>query len=229
MSLFIDPYNPNLKMMIKTLHPTPGYCFIVDIVGSTQMKDGKVGEWVESFRRTFAAIRKESSLEFSVMKSLGDALLLFLPSTTTGLIKPLDLVVRLTEIIRAGGSVKVRVGAAFCMDSFDITFIPDTPDVYGKDIDLTARLVELADEGEIVMNNSFAQSALRALARTSSEEFAWIKNQMVGPVAKRLKGFHQAVKVYRLRIPAGGKDIHSMINDSYRFKTERRVAIVEPA
>ena len=53
----------------------------------------------------------------------------------------------------------VKIGATFCKESYDITFIEGNSDIYGKDVDLTARLATLANSQEIVMNSELLTPA----------------------------------------------------------------------
>jgi hypothetical protein len=46
MSYYIDPTDRDLKSKIAALRPTPGFCFFIDIVGSTELKDKSLQEWI---------------------------------------------------------------------------------------------------------------------------------------------------------------------------------------
>ena len=85
---------------------------------------------------------------------MGDGLLFFIPESDMNGETPLILFNSLCEIINSTEAYlrHVKIGAAYCNDAYDITFIKNAPDIYGKDIDLTARLASLACSKEIRHN-----------------------------------------------------------------------------
>jgi hypothetical protein len=100
---------------------------------------------------------------------------------------------------------RTKVAAVYCRDAYEITFIQNTNDIYGKDVDLAGRLLSIALEGEIIMNEPFVEH-LRAACDESA-----IKNQFPdvakirGPWPQQFKGFADYINVYKL--PAGGTSL----------------------
>jgi class 3 adenylate cyclase len=73
MSLLFNPNDRDLKQKIQRLAPSPGYCVIADIVGSTKMKDDALPSWAARIYNTFSLLT--SYLHVSSLKSIGDALM----------------------------------------------------------------------------------------------------------------------------------------------------------
>jgi hypothetical protein len=97
---------------------------------------------------------------------------------------------------------KTKAAVAYCSDAYEVTFQKGTEDIYGKDIDLTARLASTACKGEIIMNEPFVER-LHADSKVSSISPADSDvSKITGPQRTRFKGFEEDVNVYKL--PIGG-------------------------
>ena len=92
----------------------------------------------------------------------------------------------------------VKVGACYCQHAYEISFLPNTRDVYGKDVDLRARLQGMAGTGEIVMNSDFVNKVKIAFNATGNkEQFSEVKD-IQGPFREDIRGFANKIDVYRL-------------------------------
>ena len=144
------------------------------------------------------------------LKSLGDSLMFYVPEselnqrnqTALDLFQPLTYVAQ-EEAKDIFGRSKIAV--TYCQDAYEITFLKGTNDIYGKDIDLTARLMGLAGEGEILMNESFVDRVREVYnASPLQREFPDVQ-KIVGPWPQSFKGFGGYVNAYKL--PAAGTSL----------------------
>jgi len=201
MSLFISPVDPNLKEAIENLRPTPGYCLFIDIAGSTELKDLELPKWIIYTYNTFANIQTYLFSKFEPIKVLGDGLLFFIPETEMQEETPLTLYNGLTNIVSEEGPYfkEVKIGAAFCRNAYDITFVRGNRDIYGKDIDLTARLAGEAASREIVMNKEFVEKIRSAWTGTFNKSNLEEVERINGPELIPIRGFTNRVEVFRFR------------------------------
>ncbi len=203
MSLVFDPTDRDLKKKVQQLAPTPGYCIIADIVGSTQMKDQSVPSWAARIFNTFSLLT--SYLHVSPLKSIGDALMFYIPEAELSrTASPLQIFFGLCLFVQEKDSEFSTAKAAitYCTNAYELTFVRGTHDIYGKDIDLTARLLGTALEREIVMNAPFVEQ-LRAnhAVAANRDDFPDVP-KIEGPWSQLFKGFPDYVTTYKL--PAGG-------------------------
>ena len=91
-----------------------------------------------------------------------------------------------------------------CEDAYEVTFMPGTPDIQGKDIDLAARLVKDAGPQEMVMNKAFYDQPRcnflnwRSTGNVRGREDGYMQFENVqGPWSKSVKGFDEAVDIYK--------------------------------
>lgn len=102
------------------------------------------------------------------------------------------------------GSTKTAI--AYCQDAYEITFIQDTYDIHGKDIDLTARFMSIALEGEVMMNQSFVEQVRTAYHESTTRSECSDVPKIVGPWPQRFKGFAGYISVYKL--PCAAPSLH---------------------
>ena len=200
MSLFINPYDKDLPQKVLQLKPMRGYCFIIDIAGSTELKDIDLSKWIVFIYNTFANIMGNLFMKFNPIKSLGDALMFFIPEGKMEDETPITLFHALWNIISSDepNLKEVKIGATFCSEAYDITFVPDSIDIYGKDIDLTARLSSLAESQEIMMNFAFVEKVKEEYEKTGkSLSYAEVE-QIKGPWPTKISGFKEYQNIYKV-------------------------------
>ncbi len=200
MSLFINPYDKDLPQKVLKLKPNKGYCFIIDIAGSTELKDIDLSKWIIFIYNTFANIMGNLFMKFNPIKSLGDALMFFIPEDNMKGENPLTLFNALWNIISSDepNLKEVKIGASYCSDAYDITFVPDTYDIYGKDIDLTARLSSLAESREILMNTTWVEKVREEYERAGSPRTFPEIELIKGPWPIKISGFKEYQNIYKV-------------------------------
>lgn len=200
MSLFINPYDKDLPQKVLQLKPMKGYCFIIDIAGSTELKDIDLSKWIVFIYNTFANIMGNLFMKFNPIKSLGDALMFFIPEGNMEDETPITLFHALWNIISSDepNLKEVKIGATFCSEAYDITFVPDSIDIYGKDIDLTARLSSLAESQEIMMNFAFVEKVKEEYEKLGKSSSYSEVEQIKGPWPTKISGFKEYQNIYKV-------------------------------
>jgi hypothetical protein len=199
MCLFYNAKDPQLNEKFQNLKPTPGYCVFVDIAESVALKDQGMEVWCATIHNTF--LKSKYWLDsFLPIKSIGDCIMFFIPenSLPEGF-DTLSLFHSLHTIIRDGAYPKqpVRLSATFCENAYEITFIEGVKDVYGKEIDLAARLLDKANPQELVMNESFYFKAKDVYTRLWDQNDYKEFGDVLGPWPEIFKGFNEPVKIYK--------------------------------
>jgi class 3 adenylate cyclase len=200
----------NLRLKIEELQPVPGYCIMVDMVASTAAKDAELSSWLSRTHDCFALVKSKLS-NFTPLKSMGDALMYYIreselrkdngnPLKTIFL--PLCFAIQEPEKDMFG---RTKIAVAYCQHAYEVTFLKDTYDIYGKDIDLTARLLSVASEEEIVMNEPFVEQVRADFKESSIQSTYPDVPRIKGPWPQRFKGFEKEVHIYKL--PRGGTSL----------------------
>lgn len=209
--------NPRLKDEFPRLQPIPGYCIFVDLVDSVALKDQGKEMWCQAIRSVIVhapewlgVVNPEETSEkqsvFPPLKVMGDGVMFFVPqSSMASDASALSIFHSLHSIIEDSVYVvekryhkrEVRVAAVFCeKDAYEITFVEGVNDVYGKDIDLAARLLKKANPQELVMNEAFFLKAKNLFERSNKPEHREF-GKVVGPWPENLKGFQEPELLYK--------------------------------
>lgn len=205
-SRYLDPDEPNFGEDIRSIQPTPGYCIFIDLVKSTEMKDAPPWEWMIRLRNTLSNAEAYMVFFSKPIKIIGDELMYYIPArklSESGK-TPLQIFNSLCMITNEPDEQlfrTVKVGIAFCESAYAITFWRGVPDIHGKDIDLAARLVNLAEPREIVMNEGFYQRLQDAYQFTGNKGAFEEVEKIKGPWPVTLKGFSKYVNVHKLPAP----------------------------
>jgi len=217
MTLMVD-FNkePTLALQVPIMDLTPmtGFCIMADVCGSTEMKY-KVAKhmWIANLHNTFRMCHKWALKGvIPVLKTVGDELMYFIPCEADSAIAANILIGLFDAISLVGDSwiSEIKCSVTYCDDEaevYNITFTPNViDDYYGKGIDLTARLISLTGNRELVFNDSFHD--LLNLAQQNQQISIDVKTSinailriMVGPINETLKGIRQPVPTYRISMP----------------------------
>jgi len=208
MSLLFN-LRPSLKRELDELQPTLGYCILVDMVDSTALKDQGLDVWPMRIFNTFSLVRNYIP-QFRPLKSMGDSLMFYVRETDLNEKKltALDLFLALSFAVQEEDKEifgRTKVAAVYCKDAYEITFIQNTNDIYGKDVDLAGRFVSIALEGEIMMNESFVEKVRTAYKESPIQNQFPDVQKIAGPWPQMFKGFSGYINVYKL--PGGGTSL----------------------
>lgn len=201
MTLIIDNNDPDLKTKIADLPTAPGYCILLDMVDSTKMKQSRRDEWIAYVYNTFTNSNMYLS-PFRPLKSVGDELMYYITDhelTSSGY-SSLFIFDALSKLAQETETYfkPVRIGAARCEDVYAMTFLPNTNDYYGRDVDLTARLLDLASAREVVINEPFRESIMARYNEVGNKPQFEPVLRLQGPWPVMLKGFDSYINIYKL-------------------------------
>jgi len=220
-----DSTTPSLYLCSKSrldeelgqLARTPGYCVLIDMVGSVALKQKGRAVWcaatcniIDKSKGWLSGLdpREEASRDGALLlqqrgllplKVVGDCIMFYIPERTMPEhSSALTIFSALRSIIREPvyPGAEVRMAAAFCEDAYSISFVEGTNYVHGKDRDLTFRLLEKTGPQELLMNQPFYEKAW-CLATEDWREF----NEIDGPAPQNFKGFEEPIDICRWRGP----------------------------
>ena len=172
---FKDPNSPEIVEFLERIPTCPGTCFFIDINKSTDMKyTGGLKEWGRKLNNTFNFISLLNDFPDNIVKGIGDEIMLFIPdevlkakSTTRTYYQLLEEIYSTVYNIKnfpvPDMFLPCKVSIHYCTEVFNISFFQGTNDYYGRDIDLTARLMTKAIENRIVLSEQFYRVVMRDL------------------------------------------------------------------
>lgn len=172
---FTDPNSPEMEEFLSKIPTSPGTCFFIDINKSTDLKyTGGLTDWGRKLNNTFNFISLLNDFPDSIVKGIGDEIMLFIPDTALKAKTTINTYYQLLEeIYSTVFNIKnfpvpslflpCKVSIHYCTEVYNITFFKDTNDYYGRDVDLTARLMSKAIENRIVLSERYYVKVLNDL------------------------------------------------------------------
>jgi class 3 adenylate cyclase len=172
---FKNPTSTEIEEKLRQLPKCPGTCFFIDIINSTDIKyKTELWQWGKKLNNTFNFISFLNDIPDHVVKGIGDELMFYIPDTR---LKEKNFynsyLALLEEIYATIDNIKnypledvflnCKVSIHYCTDVYNITFIEDHNDYYGRDIDLTARLMSKATSNRIVLSEKFYTKVINDL------------------------------------------------------------------
>ncbi|MBU2650602.1 MAG: hypothetical protein KKA81_06690 [Bacteroidetes bacterium] len=164
---FKNPTSTEIEETLKKIPKSPGVCFFIDIINSTDIKyTTEVWQWGKKLNNTFNFISFLNDLPNNVVKGIGDELMLFIPDDDLKAKSSYNNYLSLLEEIYATiDNIKnypvkdvflnCKVAIHYCTEVYNISFFKNANDYYGQDIDLTARLMAKAKANRIVLSEKF--------------------------------------------------------------------------
>jgi class 3 adenylate cyclase len=164
---FKDPTSKEIEDKLRTIPKSPGVCFFIDIINSTDIKyRTDLWQWGKKLNNTFNFISFLNDLPDNVVKGIGDELMLYIPDDELKKKSSYNNYLSLLEEIYATiDNIKnypvedvflnCKVSIHYCTEVYNISFFKSANDYYGQDIDLTARLMSKAKENRIVLSEKF--------------------------------------------------------------------------
>ncbi len=204
-----DPRSAALGDLIENLEPTPGTCIFIDIINSTGDKYiCTPGQWIRKLNNTFNFISLLNDFPNFVVKGIGDELMLFMPDKDLLTISNFkNYYMLLLEIYATLDNLKnhplndlfygCKVGIHYCTDVYNITFFDGVNDYYGKDIDLSARIMKKAQQNSIILSETFYQKVIENVNSMNPEPPESIIRKISLPFVDNFKGVPAPV-IYRM-------------------------------
>lgn len=203
MAVYINSRNPNsvdLDHLLENMPVCPGTCIFIDVVNSTDIKyRTTLKEWGKMLNNTFNFISFLNDFPDHIVKGIGDELMLFIPDDD--LFKKTHInnyYHLLQEIYATLYNIKhfplshlflpCKVAIHYCTDVYNITYFEKYNDYYGKDIDLTARLMAKARMHRIVFSEVFYQKVLADIQKQKGDELCGCINKVSGKYIEDFKG-----------------------------------------
>jgi len=164
---FTDPNSPEMEEFLNGIPACPGTCFFIDINKSTDLKyTGGLADWGRKLNNTFNFISLLNDFPDNIVKGIGDEIMLFIPDEKLKEKRTIQTYHQLLEEIYSTVYnirsfpvpemfLRCKVSIHYCTEVYNITFFKDANDYYGRDIDLTARLMTKAVENRIVLSEKF--------------------------------------------------------------------------
>jgi class 3 adenylate cyclase len=163
------------------------------------MKDEALYRWASKIYNAFVRVQMFMPAGSHPLKSMGDALLYFIPKRDTCDDRqlPLRLFAGLASVVDDPDPIFPEQKAAVVAGAaYELTFIRDRPDVYGKDVDLAAQLSSKACSRQVVMNRAFYDEVVAEFNCVGPgggfDEVSWIESR--GTVS--LKGFDAPIELF---------------------------------
>ncbi|MBN1197776.1 MAG: hypothetical protein JXA23_00395 [Bacteroidales bacterium] len=166
---FTDPNSSEMEEFLASIPTSPGTCFFIDINKSTDLKyTGGLPDWGRKLNNTFNFISLLNDFPDNIVKGIGDEIMLFIPDEKLREKKTIKTYYQLLEeIYSTVYNIKsfpvsemflpCKVSIHYCTEVYNVTFFKGANDYYGRDIDLTARLMTKAMENRIVLSEKFLQ------------------------------------------------------------------------
>jgi class 3 adenylate cyclase len=214
MAVFIDVRSGATRAadsITESLEPYRGVCVFVDITNSTEVKYVKgLEDWIRLLGNTFGVLEVQAKLRAHFVKFIGDAIMIFIPDDrlyadddairdTYTLLEEVRASIDILKMLHIDEMyMKCKVSIHYCEDVYNITFFKDHDDYYGKDIDLTARLLSKARENSIVVSESFYEKLLRDLDASGRDHDSGCLADISGIYIEDFKGVPDLTEFRRL-------------------------------
>ena len=169
---FLNPSSKDMEDVHDNVPTCPGTCFFIDIVDSSMLKYNEgLSQWGKKINNTFNFISIINEFPDNIVKGIGDEIMIYISDDDLARKSSINnYFILLQEIYATIDNLKsfpmkglflpCKVSIHYCSDVYNITFLKDTNDYYGIDIDLTARLSSKARANTIVLSEVFYQKAL---------------------------------------------------------------------
>jgi len=212
MAHYIKDNNPNseeIKTLLRKIPTTPGVCIFIDIVNSTALKHtSSLEHWGRLHNNTFNMISFLNDFPDYIVKGIGDEIMLYIPNDALKQKEGInDYYSLLYEIYATIDNIKnyplentflnCKVSIHYCTDVYNITFFKGYNDYYGKDIDLSARLMTKAKVNRIVISEAFNKKVEEDVSNNSQYENEKLLNQISPKYIEDFKGIPHVTE-YRI-------------------------------
>jgi class 3 adenylate cyclase len=172
---FRDPHSPEMTELLESIPTCPGTCLFIDVSGSTRIKyEQTLVEWGRKLNNTFNILLYANHLETFIVKGIGDEIMLFIPDEELKSRASDNDYYSLVENVHAAlflirqrreGFLTCKVAIHYCTEAYHMTYFEQTNDFYGRDIDLTARLMTKCIENRIVLSERCFEKVKQDVAR----------------------------------------------------------------
>lgn len=195
----LDHGSPDFKRRITALQTTPGYCVQIEVDGLAHLKQGGLYPWLAQLHACFAGAHLLLN-RFQPVMSMGNILTFYveaadLSANDLGVLHIYDDLWRMIHT-HGNGFPSIKAGAAYCESAYAVSFLNDQQAYQGSDIDMTAKLLAMAQTREIVTERRFYEK-LKTACDLESTGRPWQRLGLHGPTRLILPEIERAVEIFR--------------------------------
>ncbi len=202
---FDDPNSAEMEKALRSLPKCPGTCIFIDIVSSTRVKyESDITQWGRRLNNTFNFISFLNDFPDNIIKGIGDELMLYIPdevlSIKTTISDHYSLLEEIYSTIHNLQRFPVKdlfyhcqVSIHYCTEAYNVTFLEGFNDYYGRDIDLTARLMQKAHSDRLVFSEAFYKKVIGILKQQGIAKKDTCLNHVSVKMVEEFKGIPKPV------------------------------------
>jgi class 3 adenylate cyclase len=202
---FTDPNSKEMEKALRAIPKCPGTCIFVDIVSSTEVKyTCDIALWGRRLNNTFNFISLLNDFPENIVKGIGDEMMLFIPDTVLAKKHAINDYYSLLEEVYAtilnlqrfplqDMFYHCKLSIHYCTEVYNVTFLKGFNDYYGRDIDLSARLMGKTRAGRLVFSETFYRKVLGDLRNKGISRDKTCLNQVSVKMTEEFKGIPKPV------------------------------------
>jgi len=207
-----DPASKDLEKILNNIPTCPGTCIFIDLVESTGAKYKKgIGQWGKLINNTFNFISILNDFPENIVKGIGDELMIYIPdvdlvkkdafSNHYSIIEELHATLdNISSFPVKNLFMDCKVAMHYCTEVYNITFLKAYNDYYGKDIDMTARLMSKSGRNRIVFSEAFYLKVKEDLNTLNLAEKDTCLSEVSGIFSENFKGIPFPVEYRTIEI-----------------------------
>ena len=202
---FTDPNSKEMERALKAIPKCPGTCIFVDIVSSTEVKyTSDVAQWGRRLNNTFNFISILNDFPDNIVKGIGDEMMLYIPDTVLtekdaindyySLLEEIySTILNLQRFPLQDVFYHCKVSLHYCSEVYNVTFLKGLNDYYGRDIDLTARLMGKTRTDRLVFSEIFYKKVICDLGKKNIPKDQTCLNHVSVKMVEEFKGIPKPV------------------------------------
>lgn len=204
--------SPELSKQLRGLKKTPGTCLFIDLVDSTAIKYEKgIEDWGRMINNTFHYLSFLKDVSSNIVKGIGDEIMIFIPDSILAEGKLLTSYHSvLNELCSTIYNIKnsplsndfydCKMAIHYCEDVYNISFLEGFTDYYGKDIDLSARLMNKALANTVVVSEVYYQKVQKEISNSNLNQIDNFVETVSDIIEENFKGIPHPIEYRRLNI-----------------------------
>jgi class 3 adenylate cyclase len=202
---FTDPNSREMGKALKAIPKCPGTCIFVDIVSSTEVKyTNDITQWGRRLNNTFNFISLLNDFPENIVKGIGDEIMLYIPDKVlvekdtindyySLLEEVYSTILNLQQFPLQNMFYHCKLSMHYCTEVYNVTFLKGFNDYYGRDIDLTARLMWKTRDARLVFSEIFYKKVINDLRKRNISKDQTCLNQVSVKMVEEFKGIPKPV------------------------------------
>jgi hypothetical protein len=197
---FTDPNSREMGKALKAIPKCPGTCIFVDIVSTTGVKyTNDITHWGRRLNNTFNFISLLNDFPENIVKGIGDEIMLYIPDKVlvekdtindyySLLEEVYSTILNLLQFPLQNMFYHCKLSMHYCTEVYNVTFLKGFNDYYGRDIDLTARLMWKTRDALLVFSEIFYKKVINDLRKRNISKDQTCPNQISVKMVEEFKG-----------------------------------------